>query len=333
MSWPDGTLVNGEAQGGSGALAITALTGDVSATGPGSVAATLANTAVTPGTYGDSTHVSRVTVDAKGRLTAVSEVAISYPSDTGITQLTGDVTAGPGSGSQAATIGANKVLTAMILDKNVTLAKIADLAAAKVLGSIAGGTPAALSITQVLDLITGTPAAGDIIYRDASTWLRLPAGTASQVLQANGVAAPSWVTPTAVSVLKVRKVLTNAEILQLSTTPITILAAQGANTIITPISCRVYANLAGGTIGGGIGVSLRYAAIATDLTNVSLNALLNNGIKTVTLIPVTQSNDPGTDYVNVAVVLKGNANGTTGNAANFCVVEMSYTVTLVTNTP
>lgn len=40
-----------------------------------STALTLANTAVTPGTYGDSTHVARITVDAKGRVTAASNVA------------------------------------------------------------------------------------------------------------------------------------------------------------------------------------------------------------------------------------------------------------------
>ncbi len=76
-------IANGDFGGGSGS-AIDSLTGDVTATGPGTVAATLANTAVTPATYGDSTHVSQVTVDSKGRVTSATSVAIT-------TAGTGDV--------------------------------------------------------------------------------------------------------------------------------------------------------------------------------------------------------------------------------------------------
>ena len=103
--------------------AITALTTDVVATGPGSVPATiqplavttakidnlavtdaklaadsvitvkildanvtnakLDDTAVTPGTYGDSTHVGQFTVNQKGRITAASSVAIAFPTSGG----------------------------------------------------------------------------------------------------------------------------------------------------------------------------------------------------------------------------------------------------------
>ena len=44
------------------------------------VTLTLANTAVVAATYGNATHVSQITIDAQGRTTAASNVAISIPS-------------------------------------------------------------------------------------------------------------------------------------------------------------------------------------------------------------------------------------------------------------
>jgi hypothetical protein len=76
----------------------------------------LADTAVTPGTYGDSTHVGQFTVDQQGRLTFAQNVAITYPasatdispfSDNSITKPTAasfsiadDAGAGHGTGSK-----------------------------------------------------------------------------------------------------------------------------------------------------------------------------------------------------------------------------------------
>mgnify|MGYP003344958200 CR=1 FL=1 len=56
------------------------LTGDATGSGTGSFAVTLASTAVTPGSYGAADSVGSFTVDAKGRLTAASNVSISIAS-------------------------------------------------------------------------------------------------------------------------------------------------------------------------------------------------------------------------------------------------------------
>ncbi len=58
-------------------LSITQLTGDVTAAGPGVVAATLATVNSGPGACGDATHVCQVTVNAKGLATASSPVTIN----------------------------------------------------------------------------------------------------------------------------------------------------------------------------------------------------------------------------------------------------------------
>lgn len=58
------------------AAAMPAFTGDVTTTA-GSTVTTLANTAVTAGTYGSSSQAGTFTVDAKGRLTAASNTTIT----------------------------------------------------------------------------------------------------------------------------------------------------------------------------------------------------------------------------------------------------------------
>ena len=61
------------------------LSGDVTGTASfngtanATIAATLANSGVTAGTYGSATQVGQVAVDAKGRVTAASNVAITFP--------------------------------------------------------------------------------------------------------------------------------------------------------------------------------------------------------------------------------------------------------------
>lgn len=63
----------------------------------------------------------------------------------------------------------------------------------RVLARLASGNIIAATITQIIDLITGTAAQGDVLFRGASAWSRLAAGTAGQVLTTAGAGAdPSW---------------------------------------------------------------------------------------------------------------------------------------------
>jgi hypothetical protein len=93
---------------------ITELTGDGAAgPGSGSQALTLAPVAANVGTFAHAT----VTVDSKGRVTAAAAGA----ADAGITELTGDVAAGPGNGSQAATLAASGVAAGSYNAANITV--------------------------------------------------------------------------------------------------------------------------------------------------------------------------------------------------------------------
>lgn len=64
---------------------ITALTGDVTATGPGSVAATLATVNANVGAFGSASVVPTFTVNGKGLITAASNATIALP----VGQITG----------------------------------------------------------------------------------------------------------------------------------------------------------------------------------------------------------------------------------------------------
>lgn len=105
----------------------------------------------------------------------------------GITQLSGDVTAGPGSGNQTAIIAANQVTYAKIQQVSAT----SRILARKTVGA---GSVEEATLSEILDFI-GSAAQGDILYRGAATWARLAAGTSGFLLKTQGAGAnPVWVT-------------------------------------------------------------------------------------------------------------------------------------------
>ncbi|EJW09968.1 hypothetical protein A33M_0680 [Rhodovulum sp. PH10] len=84
--------------------------------------------------------------------------------------------------------------TLSVPDGAITLAKMAPLATARLIGRDTAGTgsPEDLTISQALDLI-GSAAHGDILFRGASGWQKLAAGTGGQYLRTAGPNAdPGW---------------------------------------------------------------------------------------------------------------------------------------------
>jgi len=111
------------------------LTGDVTGSGTGSFVATLANTAVTPGSYGAAGSVGTFTVDSKGRLTAAGNTVIA------ITE------------SQISNLG---TLAALVTDN---LSVFASTTSAQLAGVISDETGSGALVFGTSPTLTGTPTA------------------------------------------------------------------------------------------------------------------------------------------------------------------------------
>jgi len=182
-------LINGsnelEAAAGAG---ITALTGDITATGPGSAAATIAADAVTnaklanvPAATIKGSPVGAGTVNPIDLTANQTSTILDTATDpflrtsaatAGITQLTGPVTAGPGSGSQVSTI--TPVIAAAGPIGSATVSAIITFNAAGQLTSVTSAT-----ITPAVGGITGLGA-------NVATALANAVGSAGAIVVFNG---------------------------------------------------------------------------------------------------------------------------------------------------
>lgn len=201
--------------------AITALTGDGTATGPGSVALTLATVNSNVGSFGTATGVGTFTVNGKGLVTAASTTAIQITesqvtnlvsdlagkqaSGNYITALTGDATAaGPGSVAiTLATVNSNvgsftnasitvngKGLVTAASSGTAPVTSVSVATANGLAGSSSGGaTPALTLSTTITGILQGN---GTAISAATAT------GSGSVVLATSPIlVTPALGTPTA----------------------------------------------------------------------------------------------------------------------------------------
>jgi len=261
-------------------------------------------------------------------------VLINAAGGTGITELTGDVTAGPGSGSQAATIANNAVTTTKVLNANVTYAKIQDVSAtSRALGrkTVGAGIIEELTLSELLDFI-GSATQGDILFRGSATWARLAAGTSGQFLKTLGAGVdPVWDTAGGggtSDILKVTGTLTDAQIRAMFGAPITLVAAV-AGFIHWPVALYLSSNFSAGAYASG--------GIVNIYRNGVNPAMFSNilSISSGTTKQTSYSNLPNADFggatasfVNTPLtVSNGTSAFTGGNAANTLAYTLYYRTT------
>jgi hypothetical protein len=129
--------------------------------------------------------------------------------------------------------------------------------------------------------------------------------------------------------------LTANQIRNLNGTPITIVPAQGANTIISPVACTAKF-IYGGTnqFVGGAGIYLEYTSGEAFSNQVFAASDITGALNVYTLAPMyhfNTSNVPG-NMDNVAIVITTDGPEFTGNAANnnSIIIELSYYVSTLT---
>lgn len=149
---------------------ITALTGDITASGPGSVAATLATVNSNVGSFGSSTAIPSFTVNGKGLITAASTNVVVAPAGT---------------------------LTGTTLASNIVTSSLTTIGTL-----IAGGVSFSL-VTGIVPLNQGgtnanlTASNGGIFYSTSSAGAILSGtATANKMLLSGATATPTWSTST-----------------------------------------------------------------------------------------------------------------------------------------
>lgn len=144
----------------------------------------LTTTGVTAATYGTLTNFPQITIDAYGRITSATTIAIT-PANIGAASSSTLISTGTGL-TGGGDLSANRTIS------------LAPVAAGYVIGNPTTGSaaPSGVSLSSIMDTVMGNTV-GDIIYRSTGGWTGLNPGTSGQVLRTQGVGSPpTWSTVT-----------------------------------------------------------------------------------------------------------------------------------------
>lgn len=262
--------------------------------------ATLANTTVVAGTYGSSSSVAQITVDAKGRATTVSNVAISLASSaiSDFTEAVQDTTAGFILGSNGVGTTYNDVANTLTISTNATSANtVSTIVSRDASGNFSAGTITASltgNVTGTATNVTGVVAVanggtGASTAATARTNLGLAIGTDVQGYS-GALATIANIASTDGNFIVGNGTTWVAESGAAARTSLGLgsIATQNANTIA----------LTGGTINGtSVGATTRSTGAFTTLTS--------NGATTFTANTASVSTGTGTLVVTGGVGVSG----------------------------